>query len=85
MLMRRKEEEGGEGGEEEGRQEGEKMFPGTLYYIPDNDLLERFFHLYLQLHFFYINPFFLSIGSTIGSLPLNLRNASPGSTLFPVL
>ena len=32
-----------------------------------------------------IKPFFLNIGSTTGSRPRNLRNASPGSTLFPVL
>jgi hypothetical protein len=30
-------------------------------------------------------PFFFSIGSTIGSRPLNWRYASDGSTLLPLL
>jgi hypothetical protein len=31
----------------------------------------------------YISPFFLSMGSMAGSLPLNWRNSSAGSALFP--
>ena len=64
MLVKKKKTKKEGGTRQEGRQEGEKVFPVTLYYISDKDLLERErekererererdFHLYCNFIFF---------------------------------